>query len=1002
MKNIFVGLLFILMMSTTLNAQKITGIITDERNQPLAYATIFVEDLKTGTVSNAKGEFSINLEAGNYRLRFQYLGYHTKTQEAKVPSGKPLTVQLKKSVILLNEVVVRAKGEDPAYNIIRKAIAKAPFHENQLAYYRADIYCKDVTVCTAIPKIVRKMEKAMKDTFAILNEIYSLTETVYEITHTPKETKQIATAINEYVDSTNESMKYVSEFQLWNVYSEDSYHISPLSRNALSYYNYELVNTRETDGKKIHHIRITPKKKSPTLVSGTIDIIDYLWCVYHLDITIGVPFFDMKSRYRLMYSELENSVWYPVSCLEFANGKALGFGVETTSTSSIRYLEHKVNSFDAGFIPTKELAKDIELDDSQFQLSGKYKKMQDEIVRLSEKDELSKKDMLKLMNLVRKGVKELKKDNGELFDEKSLEVELFKRNLLIDAKAYNRSAAYWNKRRIVPLTSREIAFINKIKSVETPLPEEEQQEEFVERQQEKKPTKKQSKPIAKDTVKRDIQTLERAIDSIQEQDISEVTPPDTLQTPDTVYVQELTPDSLSIEELLPDGDILFEIFQTEDDTADIDSAEQRVLLPAASFLDALTFKKKEKGLKKHTFHFLGYKINFDTLSSLDFSLSGTAFNPVDGLALGVKSTYTKTFTNQRKWTTYFDVQYAFASEHFPMQFYSVYEYAPRKMGFLSVTGGRKSLDFNKESGINDFMNQFASLVFKQNYVNYYDSKFMGVKHGIEAFNGFYIGADFYYEEQNPLHNTTNYSFFYKSKEYRSNTPEYNPYVAGNADYIENNTSTVAEIQLYYTPQQSYTYIRGRKVYLSSSYPSFSVSYRRGIVGAFGGSEDFEHWEATVRQNKKINKFSSFDYFLCGGIFTNNRNMHFSNFKHFGIYESVLMNRGLDYKFHTLKTYSASTNEWYLSGFLKYKTAYLLLKHLPFLESKNMNENIYVSYLRTPELKNYMETGYALTDILGVGNVGFFVGINNFKYNHWGIRFSLDIPVKEVKELISLF
>ena len=1006
MKNIFVGLFLIFVINTILNAQKFTGIVTDEKNKPLAYATIFVEELKTGIVSNEKGEFSINLKAGNYRLRFQYLGYQTKTQQITVPSKKGLSVQLKKSEILLNEIVIRANSEDPAYNIIRKAIARAPFHENQLSYYRTDVYCKDVSIYTAKPKIIEKIEKRTKDTFATLNEIYSLSETVYEITHTPKKTEQIAVAINKYEDSASGSMGYVSEFQLWNVYSENSYYISPLSRNALSYYNYELINTRETDGRKIYHIRITPKKKNTALVSGTIDIIDYLWCVYHLDITVRVPFFDMKSRNRLMYSELENGVWYPISCLNFVSGKILGFGIEGTTTSSIRYLEHKVNSFEAGFIPTQELVKDIEMDNSQLQMSDKYKKMQEEIAKLSEKEELSKKDMFKLMNLARKGVKELKKDNDELFAEKSLEVDLFKRDLLIDAKAYNRSSAYWNKRRFVPLTPREVAFINKIKAAEKQLPEEELQEKPIEQPQEKKPVEKQSKPIEKDTLKTNIQ--KKAADSIQEENIGEVILIDTLQTPDTVYIQESIDDSLSIDSLFLDSDILFETFQTANDTiADSDSTEQRELLPAPSLLDvmktSITFRRDEEGnLKKHSFHFWGYKINFDTLNSLDFSLSATAFNPVDGLGLGVKSTYKKIFANQKKWTTCFDVQYAFASEHFPMQFYSVYEYLPQKMGNFSVSAGRNSADFNSESGINASMNQFSSLFFKQSYVNYFDRKFIEINHGIEAFKGLYIHADFCYEEQRSLHNNTDYSFFYKSKKYKSNVPEYNPYILRNSNYIENSTSTVAEIKLFYTPQMRYTYIKGRKMYLTSSYPSFSVSYQRGIKGLLDGAADFERWEASISQNKDINKFSSFNYFLCGGIFTNNRNMHFSNFKHFDIYEFILMNRGLDYKFYTLKMYSASTNEWYLSGFLKYKTAYLLLKHLPFLEAKNMNENIYVSYLYTPELKNYMETGYAVTDIFSVANIGVFVGFNNFKYNQWGIRFSLNIPIKELKSFTSLF
>src|SRR5690606_10640448 len=74
---------YILLLSTVLTAQtKITGNVTDQNNQPLPGANIYIKDSYDGVSSDEEGVFSfITNEAGAAVLMVSYVGYKTYTME---------------------------------------------------------------------------------------------------------------------------------------------------------------------------------------------------------------------------------------------------------------------------------------------------------------------------------------------------------------------------------------------------------------------------------------------------------------------------------------------------------------------------------------------------------------------------------------------------------------------------------------------------------------------------------------------------------------------------------------------------------------------------------------------------------------------------------------------------------------------------------------------------------------------------------------------------------
>jgi hypothetical protein len=67
-----------------------------------------------------------------------------------------------------------------------------------------------------------------------------------------------------------------------------------------------------------------------------------------------------------------------------------------------------------------------------------------------------------------------------------------------------------------------------------------------------------------------------------------------------------------------------------------------------------------------------------------------------------------------------------------------------------------------------------------------------------------------------------------------------------------------------------------------------------------------------------------------------------------------------------------------------------MKQLPILKSSSITEKLFVNYLCTPEIKNYMETGYGINNLFILLNVEAVTGFENGKFRSAGIKVSLNL------------
>ncbi len=88
--------------------RRITGIVTDENNEPLVGATILVPGTTIGTTAGINGEYSLTLPAGSTGIQVSFIGY--ETQVISTDGREQINIQLQPESFTLDNLVVIGYG----------------------------------------------------------------------------------------------------------------------------------------------------------------------------------------------------------------------------------------------------------------------------------------------------------------------------------------------------------------------------------------------------------------------------------------------------------------------------------------------------------------------------------------------------------------------------------------------------------------------------------------------------------------------------------------------------------------------------------------------------------------------------------------------------------------------------------------------------------------------------------------------------------------------------
>ncbi len=334
----FIFLAFLIFSISTVCGQTgIKGYIKDSKGKPLPYSTIYIKELKTGTVANENGFFEFPMRSGDYQIDFRCLGYQSLSKYVSINQGyAAVNIQLKNQVFKLKTVNITASSEDPAYSIMRKAVAASYYYRMLVKAYDANIYIKGAGEIR-VPRIIYKMAKSegLDSVEYITNESHNHIRYEYP----SKYEQRVISARNNSNDS---SVAMVANFINASIYTPDfGGVVSPLSPSAFSFYRFKLINTFTDKGAEIHKISVIPRSKGSNVFSGEIYIVDKLWCVYNFNLKTYIQGFEFVVNQ--MFAPVNDKAWVPINQQYNIKGGLFGVRVSWKYLASLSNYQLEIN-----------------------------------------------------------------------------------------------------------------------------------------------------------------------------------------------------------------------------------------------------------------------------------------------------------------------------------------------------------------------------------------------------------------------------------------------------------------------------------------------------------------------------------------------------------------------------------------------------------------------------------------------------------------------------------
>ncbi|MDR3251902.1 MAG: DUF5686 and carboxypeptidase regulatory-like domain-containing protein [Tannerella sp.] len=447
----FVFFTVLALFSSAIEAQTLTGRITDTKHRPVPNAAFYIRETTQGLVADNEGEFRLELKEGVYTGEVSSLGYTKQTVTFTVTAdGAKLAIELEEMAYRLREVVVTKGKEDPAYYSMRNVIARAPYFLRQIKAYEADIYIKGSIKVDKIPALLKSRIKDKK-ALDMIDKLY-LHESQNEVKYRePDKYEQHVTAISSTIpESFNINDNFLIDLIKGNIYYPTSFG-GLLGAGSFSVYKFSLEDSYIEDGRLVNKIRVTPKKNSPQLVSGWLYVAEDIWMIQKVDLTaapIGATY-----RFNLSYNEVRPDVFMPTAYDMLINISVMGIKGSGRFYASMKYNSIETNS---NYVINRNDSTPAATSTAS-PTRPPTKKQQKDLKKLEElvgKDRLTTREAYRMAKLVESTV--------ETEEEKQKKRRLERRpadSLIVatrDTLAMKRDSTFWVKARTLPLKDDEI------------------------------------------------------------------------------------------------------------------------------------------------------------------------------------------------------------------------------------------------------------------------------------------------------------------------------------------------------------------------------------------------------------------------------------------------------------------------------------------------------------------------------------------------------------------
>ena len=431
-------------------AQKsgIKGRIKDQDGKAIPFASIGVEKIALGTMANENGDFKLAIPSGTYTIYFQCLGFKTQKKEVEI-SGTffEMDLILEEVAIQTKEVTIGSRGgEDPAYSIMRKAIARAKINKLLLDAYTAQVYIKGSARILDLPFLLKPMAKAngFDENTVFFTETLELLEFKQ-----PGQYKEKVIAAR----STFGNIKVSQRFITADLYSPKfGSTISPLSPASFRYYKFQYIGSFSDRDHDVFKIKVVPRTKGQNLWSGELYLIDKIWNIHSAHLSGNVEGFDLVLSH--IYSPLEG-IWLPVQLQEEIRGTVLQIKVEAKYNASVS--KYKIKKNEKLYADFQKLEQEL---DEKVNEAFKTDPVNVDYKSLEKADKKILRKLAKEYIKEKYGLRRKEKNKPKV---SSAVVSEY--NYEVDSAATKKDSIFWLENRAVPLTEMEIKSFHKLDSI---------------------------------------------------------------------------------------------------------------------------------------------------------------------------------------------------------------------------------------------------------------------------------------------------------------------------------------------------------------------------------------------------------------------------------------------------------------------------------------------------------------------------------------------------------
>ncbi|EAZ83026.1 DUF5686 and carboxypeptidase-like regulatory domain-containing protein [Algoriphagus machipongonensis] len=288
----------------------IEGKVTDaETGDPIPFASVLVKGTTQGMNTDFEGNYSLNVKSLSDSLVVSYIGYLTLAKPLEKQAEQTINFQLRPSDLQLEAFVFEA-GENPAFDIIRKAVAKKEdFDKRSLMAYETNNYTKieididHVSEEFALRKSVQKVTSVLDSIKQLTNDegekilpvFFSETLSKFYYRNNPELRKEIVeksrvTGVG-ITDGSTTSQITGSVFQEYNFYKNwltilEKDFVSPIAEGWKAYYDYDLLDSVLVGQDSCYKLQVYPRREQDLAFAGTIWINKETYALKQVDLTI--------------------------------------------------------------------------------------------------------------------------------------------------------------------------------------------------------------------------------------------------------------------------------------------------------------------------------------------------------------------------------------------------------------------------------------------------------------------------------------------------------------------------------------------------------------------------------------------------------------------------------------------------------------------------------------------------------------------------------------------